>query len=85
MRQRFKAKPPKVVFVVLRRPDFTDVTPFDTYESARFAVLRYVRKNREAHGIPESWTHEQAWTDWLNRTGENLLIFTTPTWSLEKY
>jgi hypothetical protein len=79
---RFRAVAPTHIFTVLRTPRTTDVTPFDTYEAAEFAILRYVRKNRHKHDIPESWTHKQAWIDWLNRTGETLVIMQTPTWTL---
>lgn len=83
--QKFRAVPPLQVFVVLRTRRSTDVTPFDNYENAKFAALRYIRKNRAKHLIPESWTDEQAWSDWPNRTGETLVIFETPTWTLETY
>lgn len=83
---RFKAVAPKQIFVVLRTPLFVDVTPFDSYENAKFAILRYIRKNRDRYeNIPAHWTEEQVWIDWLNKTGENLVIMETPIWTLEKF
>jgi hypothetical protein len=82
---RFKSVAPKQVFVVLRTPRFVDVTPFDTYENAEFAVLRYVRKTRHKWPIPDYWTDKQAWIDWRNRTDESIVIMNTPTWTLERY